>query len=229
MTKRPSPSARAANGSSAEQTRLALIHAALRLFGTKGYDGTSTREIAAAAKANIGSIAYHFGGKDGLRAACAEHIVETIRGVAAKVLAPGEDAGPLTPDAAQKRIETALDTMVSFIIARPEAGEFVQFLLRELAQPTPALDIIYNGVFVPVHSQLCRVWEAATGEPAESERTRITVFTLIGQVVYFRIGRLAVMRRMGWDNIGAKEAGAIVSVVKDNLAAIIESRGKEKP
>ncbi|HTV67633.1 MAG TPA: CerR family C-terminal domain-containing protein [Rhizobiaceae bacterium] len=229
MTKSPSPSARSANGSSAEQTRLALIQAALRLFGTKGYDGTSTREIAAAAKANIGSIAYHFGGKDGLRAACAQHIVDTVRGVAAKVLAPGEDAGPLTPDAAHKRIETALDTMVSFIIARPEAGEFVQFLLRELAQPTPALDIIYNGVFVPVHSQLCRVWEAATGEPAESERTRITVFTLIGQVVYFRIGRLAVMRRMGWDNIGAQEAGAIVSVVKDNLAAIIASRGKEKP
>ena len=28
---------------SAEQTRRALVHAALRLFGTKGFDGTSTR------------------------------------------------------------------------------------------------------------------------------------------------------------------------------------------
>ena len=31
---------------SAEQTRRALIRAALKLFGTKGFDGTSTREIA---------------------------------------------------------------------------------------------------------------------------------------------------------------------------------------
>ena len=62
---------------SAEQTRQALIRAALKLFGAKGFDGTSTREIAAAARANIGSIAYHFGGKEGLRLACADFIVES--------------------------------------------------------------------------------------------------------------------------------------------------------
>ncbi len=65
---------------SVEQTRAALIHAALQLFGSKGFDATSTREIAALAKANIGSIAYHFGGKEGLRLAAADYIVETIQG-----------------------------------------------------------------------------------------------------------------------------------------------------
>ena len=69
----------------AEQTRKALVLSALRLFGTQGFDGTSTREIAAAAKANIGSIAYHFGGKDGLRMAAADHIVETMEQVAGPV------------------------------------------------------------------------------------------------------------------------------------------------
>ncbi|WP_292390795.1 TetR family transcriptional regulator, partial [Mesorhizobium sp.] len=48
--------------SPADQTRAALVQAALKLFGRQGFDGTSTREIAAEAKANIGSIAYHFGG-----------------------------------------------------------------------------------------------------------------------------------------------------------------------
>ena len=38
-----------------DQTRLALIRAALKLFGAKGYEGASTREIAAAANANIGA------------------------------------------------------------------------------------------------------------------------------------------------------------------------------
>lgn len=229
MTKSTPQSVRASNGSSADQTRLAFIHAGLRLFGTKGYDGTSTREIAAAAKANIGSIAYHFGGKEGLRAACAEHIVQTIRGVAAQILAQASTGEPKTREAAHKSIEAALETMVNFIVARPESGEFVQFLLRELAAPTPALDIIYDGVFLPMHSQFCRIWEAATGEPAESDRTKLTVFTLIGQIVYFRVGRLAVMRRMGWETIGPNEAGAILATAKDNLAAIVASRGKEKP
>ena len=88
-------------------------------------------------------------------------------------------------------------------MASPEAGEIVQFVLRELSHPTAALDRIYAGVFEPTHRRLCRIWEQATGEPAESEATKLTVFTLIGQVIYFRIGREAVLRRMGWREIGA--------------------------
>ena len=70
--------------SSAEHDHAALIRAALKLFGRQGFDGTSTREIAAEANANIGSIAYHFGGKEGLRAASADYIVETIQAIAAR-------------------------------------------------------------------------------------------------------------------------------------------------
>ena len=51
-----------------DATRLALIRAALDLFGAKGFEAASTRDVAAAAGANLASIAYHFGGKEGLRA-----------------------------------------------------------------------------------------------------------------------------------------------------------------
>jgi hypothetical protein len=119
--------------------------------------------------------------------------------------------------------------MGGFILAQPQAGEIVQFVLRELSHPTAALDRIYNGVFEPTHRRLCQLWEQATGEPAESERTRLTVFTLIGQVIYFRIGREAVMRRMGWHDIGAAEAAKVVAVTTDNLSAILAARMGSKP
>ena len=106
-------------------------------------------------------------------------------------------------EAARQQLHGALDRMVQFIVARPEAGEIVQFLLRELSHPTAALDRIYAGVFEPLHRRLCAIWEAATGEAAESDGTKLTVFTLIGQVIYFRIGQEAVKRRMGWAAIGA--------------------------
>ena len=216
--------------SPADLTRTALVRAALHLFGRQGYDGTSTREIAALAKANIGSIAYHFGGKDGLRLAAADYIVETIGGVARQAF--GGPAGAIAtsvPDAAEAQIRVVLEGMVGFMLARPEAGEIVQFVLRELSTPSPALDRIYDGVFEPVHKRLCQVWAAAAGEDAESERTRITVFTLIGQVVYFRIARYPVMRRMGWSEMGQAEAGKVVAVAKDNVAAILAARKGEKP
>ncbi len=218
----------AAPPASAEQTRLALVRAGLALFGAKGFDGTSTREIAALAEANIGSIAYHFGSKEGLRAACADHIVAAIEHMAAGALdrfsADMEDM--VSPAVAQEAFAEALERMVNFVVARPEAGEIVQFVLRELAHPTAALDRIYSGVFEPTHRRLCQLWQHATGEPAESDRTKITVFTLIGQVVYFRIGREAVMRRMGWAEIGPAEAGAITAVARANLDAILAAHGK---
>jgi TetR/AcrR family transcriptional regulator, regulator of cefoperazone and chloramphenicol sensitivity len=203
-------------------TRAALVRAALKLFGRQGFDGTSTREIAAEAKANIGSIAYHFGGKEGLRAAAADYIVDTIQTIAGQAI--GNLQAPSDPEAARAQLFTALERMVAFIVARPEAGEIVQFVLRELSHPTAALDRIYDGVFEPTHRRLCLIWEQATGEPAESEATRLTVFTLIGQVVYFRIGREAVMRRMGWRAIGDAEAVKIAAAVTDNLGAILAAR-----
>jgi AcrR family transcriptional regulator len=218
--------------SPADLTRAALVRAALKLFGRQGFDGTSTREIAAEAQANIGSIAYHFGGKEGLRAAAADFIVETIQAVAGQALGNVQvpAAGLDSPDAARAQFFVALERMVGFVVASPQAGEIVQFVLRELSHPTAALDRIYDGVFEPTHRRLCQLWEQATGEPAESERTRLTVFTLIGQVIYFRIGREAVMRRMGWHDIGAAEAAKVVSAVSDNLSAILAARtGSKSP
>lgn len=206
----------------ADTTRAALVRAALKLFGRQGFDGTSTREIAAEAKANIGSIAYHFGGKEGLRAAAADYIVDTIQTIAGQAI--GNLQAPDDPEAARAQLFTALERMVAFIVARPEAGEIVQFVLRELSHPTAALDRIYDGVFEPTHRRLCLIWEQATGEAAESERTKLTIFTLIGQVIYFRIGREAVMRRMGWRAIGDAEAVKIAATVTDNLGAILAAR-----
>jgi AcrR family transcriptional regulator len=208
---------------SSEQTRLALIRAGLKLFGERGFAGTSTRELAGMAGANIGSIAYHFGGKEGLRMACAEFIVDTAQRLAKKALQPAQ-AVPDRDMPAADRLHFALEEIVSFIVANPEASDIVQFVLREVAHPTAALDTIYNGFFEPTHKRLCLLWAEATGEDAGSEAVKITVFTLIGQILYFRIARPAVMRRLGWKEIGAREAARVTSVVQSNLAAILGAR-----
>ncbi|MDX8532117.1 CerR family C-terminal domain-containing protein [Mesorhizobium sp. VK25A] len=224
MRRQLDPKRQQREATTAEQTRAALVQAALKLFGRQGFDGTSTREIAAEAKANIGSIAYHFGGKEGLRAAAADFIVDTIQGVAGQALGGTQAVAPLDPEAARAQLFAALERMVGFVVASPHAGEIVQFVLRELSHPTAALDRIYAGVFEPMHLRLCQIWEQATGEPAESEATKLTVFTMIGQVIYFRIGREAVMRRMGWREIGEAEAAKVMAVAADNLKAMLATR-----
>ncbi|WP_099866961.1 CerR family C-terminal domain-containing protein [Pararhizobium haloflavum] len=208
--------------SSAAETKAALIDAALRLFADKGFQATSTREIASAASANIGSIAYHFGGKDRLYVACAEHIVTQIDAVVGDAFKP--DVSRLPAPLARMAMTAAIRRVVRFVVTSEQAGSIVQFVLRELQHPGEALDTIYGGVFEPVHRRVCAVWERVTGEPAESERTRLTVFTLIGQIVYFRIAREAVRRRMGWTAFGDREAEAIAEIAEANLNAIIAAR-----
>lgn len=215
--------------SNAEQTRLALIQAGLKLFGRQGFDGTSTREIAAAAKANIGSIAYHFGGKDGLHVACAEFIVETMQRLAGDALVGVSGAKQADAAAARALFHRAAERMVGFLVANPEAADIAQFVVRQLAMPGPALDRIYSGFFEPVHGRLCHLWEEATGMPAESEETRLTVFTMIGQIVYFRIAREAVLRRMGWETIGPAQATAITATITATIDALLAARPGETP
>jgi AcrR family transcriptional regulator len=69
---RYSPEAAYARGG---ETRARLIATAIRLFGQRGFDGASTRDIAAAASLNTPALQYYFENKEGLYAACAEHLV----------------------------------------------------------------------------------------------------------------------------------------------------------
>ena len=55
-----------ASYSSGEQTRQALINAAGELAAELGFGNVTTRAIASAAGENVGSIHYHFGGKEQL-------------------------------------------------------------------------------------------------------------------------------------------------------------------
>jgi TetR/AcrR family transcriptional regulator, regulator of cefoperazone and chloramphenicol sensitivity len=199
-------------------TAAELVAVALHLFGQKGFAATSTREIAAAANTNVASIAYHFGGKDGLRRACGQEIIRRV----GAVLGPASPVADMPPAMATAALEGVIRTMTGFLLARRETEDIVPFMLRELAENGPVLDDVYTTMFAPVHGRLCRLWSAITGEPAESEKTRLTVFSLIGQLMYFRIGRPIVERRMGWQHMGAAEAAGIADILIGNLHAIIE-------
>ena len=49
-----------------EETRARIVTAALRLFGQRGFDGASTRDIATAAAVNAPALQYYFDNKEGV-------------------------------------------------------------------------------------------------------------------------------------------------------------------
>lgn len=209
-----------------DATRLALIHAALESFGAKGFEASSTRVVAAAAGANLGSIAYHFGGKEGLRLACADHVVETIRGFIGPTLAAAGPA-PVTAGEARALLERVLAAFVAFMVVRPEAQSIARFVVREMFEPTEAFERIYSKAFAPMHERFCAVWSIATGAPAEAPATKLATLAMLGQILYFRVARRVALRRLGWSDIGPREGEAIRSMLTAHLhAALAAASGR---
>ncbi len=219
------PSAPKARDAAPDTTREALIAAALDLFGEKGFDGTSTREIAARAKANSAMIAYYFGSKEGLRRACAEWIVGKIGTIANSVPQPAPEK--LNRDTAAAALESIIRAMVGFMLTGRDPEALASFMLREMSHPSSALDVIYGDMMRPLHMRLCQLWGKATGADPESPDTRLAVFAAIGQVMYFRIAREVVTRRMGWQDIGSGEVSQITDLLAGNLRTLLQAARKE--
>ena len=57
-----------------EETRARILGVAVELFGTKGFDSVSTRDIATASSVPPASLRYYFANKQGLYIACLEHV-----------------------------------------------------------------------------------------------------------------------------------------------------------
>ena len=205
--------------SGAEVTRIALIEAAIRLFGERGYDAVSTREIADLAAANIGSIAYHFGGKPGLRLTCAQHVIGNISAtVGSAFLKP---LPPLKPEEALDMIERMMKVFCNFWLVNPNSQTFVNFILRELLVKGEVSELFYCTWMKPMHKRFCELFGIATGRDPESHEVKIAVFSFIGQVFHFRVGQPLIMRRLDWDELGDREADHVVEGLVKNTRAIV--------
>ncbi|UVC07109.1 CerR family C-terminal domain-containing protein [Rhizobium sp. TH2] len=205
--------------SGADVTRIALIEAAIRLFGERGYDAVSTREIADLAAANIGSIAYHFGGKPGLRLTCAQHVIGNISAtVGPAFLKP---LPPLRPDEALDMIERMMKVFCNFWLVNPNSAVFVNFILRELLVKGEVSELFYCNWMKPMHKRFCELFGIATGRDPESHEVKIAVFSFIGQVFHFRVGQPLIMRRLDWDELGDREADHVVEGLVKNTRAIV--------
>ena len=203
------------------ETRADLIEAALDVFGRLGFEGASTRAIAKAANANLAAIVYHFGGKEPLYVAVAEHVADSIFGrMRATLSAAANRTAIASPEAARAALDTVVGTFIDVILGSADADRWARFLIREQMQPTAAFDVVYrfmNGAAETVS----RLVATALGT-AESDEIKLRAMTLMGQVLVFRVAQQLVLKRMGWRSIGDRQRREIKGVVKANLAAILE-------
>ena len=203
------------------ETRAQLIEAALEIFGRLGYEGATTRQIAKAANANLAAIVYHFGSKEALHLAVAEHVARSILARIGPTLATiSTPEATATPEAARAALHRLIGTITDTLLGTAEAELWARFIVREQLQPTAAFDVIY-GFMENAMTTALHIVTTILGV-AEDEEIRLRTITVLGQIIVFRVAQTLVLRRMQWTEIGDRERATIKQVILQNLDAILE-------
>ncbi|SFT92463.1 CerR family C-terminal domain-containing protein [Halomonas saccharevitans] len=176
-------------------TRDRLIQAGIRLFGEHGFKATTTRGLAEAAGANIGSIAYHFANKRGLYLAAARYIAEQLR----TRLALDETAAqaPVADrDAALAALRTVTRRMVRTFSEDEACRQWLLLVMREQVQPGEAFEILQAEAFDLVQARLGGLIARLTERALDDRRVILETHTLVGQIVFLLVGREPLLRRL---------------------------------
>ncbi|MHC4707451.1 MAG: CerR family C-terminal domain-containing protein [Planctomycetota bacterium] len=155
-----------------------LLDAAEGLFCERGFDGTTIRDIAAAADCNIAAVNYYFGGKENLYAEVWRRHLKMMREIRLtsidKVMSQSEDAPPLEDlltSFANAFVEPLADKSKTKLMTREMLDRHLpsNLFVDELIKPTMAA----------MHKALAKT--CPTLDPA---KVPYVVFCLAGQLVH---------------------------------------------
>lgn len=201
-----------------DETAGKLIQAGIELFGEHGFKGTTTRMVAEAAHSNIGSIAYYFGNKRGLYLACADHIARRMRQIFLldNSIQHRNRLASLDKQQARIQLEKMVRRMVRLFAQEQEARRWLMLVMREQANPGEAFDVLYREAFEVAHVTLTTLIGAVMERDPGERRVILEAHTLIGQIVFFLVGRTPLLRRLGCgghlpDDIAAQAEEVVVA------------------
>lgn len=141
-------------------TKTRILNAAEKLFGEKGFDGTSLRDITAEAQVNLAAVNYHFQSKESLMDAVIERRFAPVNRRRMEML---DAAGP-TPT-----VEQVVEAFVSPLFVM-DVLPAVPLLGRVLSNPSQFFERVYKKHLVQVVQRFSAAMGAALPELPPRER-----------------------------------------------------------
>ena len=155
-----------------EARRRRLLEEAIRLFGKRGFEGTSLEAVATSAGVRKQTLLYYFSTKDALLEACVQ---ETSRRVAQALTAALEEE-----TSSSHKAEAVIHTL--FRVAE-EWPDFPQFI-REASRLGPEVIERFAGVLEPLRRRALLFLQQSMSEGAiRSQDPALLLFTLYTAVV----------------------------------------------
>ncbi|HSI36968.1 MAG TPA: CerR family C-terminal domain-containing protein [Tepidisphaeraceae bacterium] len=172
-------------------TRDRLVEAAGEVFAELGFRAATIRDISTRAGANVAAVNYHFGDKQALYTA----VLRYAHGCAIEKYPP--DMG-LPPTAAPaKRLEAFVRSFLLRLLDTGRPAWHARLMARELAEPTPALDVLVHEHIQPhflglmgIVRQLMGDKSAAAPAPGTppAPALRAVCSSIVGQCLFYHFG-----------------------------------------
>lgn len=209
-----------------EETRRRLIEVAIQLFGARGYEGASSREIARQAGVNAPALQYYFDSKQGLYQACALHLAETAAAHFAPALHIADQLLADAHCAPEALIEAFLglqDAIADFLLCGEEAQHRRLFIAQEQAGNGATelpLDRQGRHKLGPTCSAIIA---RLTGRAIDDPETRLRQMTANGQLMVFHVVPKNALQAMGWQHLEGENLAFLKKTVRAQTRVLIAS------
>ena len=201
-----------------KDTSALLIESGIMLFGARGYDGVTTRELAHGARTNISSIKYHFGGKEELYCAVLQEIIHEINELVGPLLLAlrnGVAEANGNQDVLTRLARQFAEGWCRAALGDPRTQKRIPPIVRELIQPSRHFRVIYNGFFRVLYEVLGELLAAAHGQTAVDQQLQIRTHIIMNVVWGFIYTESLLWHQMGWNGYNRNRIEAIVPVLSD--------------
>lgn len=161
------------------RTKERILRAAEEVFAAKGFDGASTRDIAAAAAVNISSLHYHWETKERLYYAVFESIYDRLTELVRSSISDVSHERP----ADKAVIDASMGRLFDFFSANPG---IVKLLVRRLLEATHRTSDIEREILLPAWSQFAS-WTYLGRSNLEEVDARIFMLTVHSVLLLFML------------------------------------------
>ena len=160
-------------------TKARILVAAEAVFAAKGFDGASTREIAAAAGVNISSLHYHWESKETLYFAVFEHVYDRI---VALVPSSIPDAS-LDRPASREVVDEVMGRLYDFFADNPTIP---RLMVRRLLETTAGTSDIEREILLPAWRRFA-TWTYDLSRVVSAEDAPILMLTVHSVLLLFML------------------------------------------
>ena len=215
-----------------DATDTRVLRAAGQLFAERGFHGTTMRDIAERAGANVASGHYHFGSKRDLYVAVLRANFAEVRGALRRGGVQIDEARlarmrPAELEALMaKRVELMLDNLLG-----PPPSLHGTLMMREMLDPSDALPIVVVEFIQPMIDEMAAIVRRLAPRLGE-DAIFGCVCSIMGQGLFYRLTRPATLQILGLDEFTPAHLGRLASHIArfatGGIAAVAATPGRSR-